>query len=641
MTAYIGSFLVLLAFLNAILLISSKPILSRFVPDYGAVILSSSKLQFPLTLFSFICLIASFLADDFSLKYVSSNSNSLLPYYYKISATWAGHEGSMLLWCLVLSLWTFLASIYSRDLEADFRLKFLSIMGLLNLGFLAFLIFTSNPFDKNVSIPIDGKDLNPLLQDFGLIVHPPMLYMGYVGLSVVFSFAVTCLLKKDFKPEWAKWIRPWALISWSFLTLGIALGSWWAYYELGWGGWWFWDPVENASFMPWLITTALIHSLITCEQKSMFKNWTILLSIIAFSLSLLGTFLVRSGILTSVHSFANDPARGAFILLFLTIITGAALILYLKNSSKMNDKTSFTFFSKESFFLINNILLVTATFTILLGTMYPLILDIFGLEKISVGVPYYNAVFLPLMIPLVFLAGYIPILFSSKNRDMKNQAKYFFTSFIIILSLSFLSILLFDEYNLSVFIGLFLFLWIILNLIYELIKKIIITGNIQIFVKNIGMFMSHLGLAIFILGATMVENSKIEKEIILSLNEKVEINNYTFQFMNLAETEGPNYSAVIGHFRVFLDNNFITDMYPEKRLYNSSEMPMTEAGIDPGFTRDLYITLGTMIDQDKWSVRIYHKPLIRLIWIGALMMVLGGIFSVFSKKRKNSMVNTS
>ncbi len=641
MTAYIGSFLVLLAFLNALLLISSKPILSRFMSDYGSVILSSSKLQFPLTLFSFICLIVSFLADDFTLKYVSSNSNSLLPYYYKISATWAGHEGSMLLWCLVLSLWTFLASIYSRDLEEDFRLKFLSIMGLLNLGFLAFLIFTSNPFDKNLSIPIDGKDLNPLLQDFGLIVHPPMLYMGYVGLSVVFSFAVTCLLKQDFKPEWAKWIRPWALISWSFLTLGIALGSWWAYYELGWGGWWFWDPVENASFMPWLITTALIHSLITCEQKSMFKNWTILLSIIAFSLSLLGTFLVRSGILTSVHSFANDPARGAFILLFLAVITGAALILYLKNSSQMNDKTSFIFFSKESFFLINNILLVTATFTILLGTMYPLILDIFGLEKISVGVPYYNAVFLPLMIPLVFLAGYIPILFLSKNRDIKNQAKYFLISFIIILLLSCLNILLFDQYNLSIFIGLFLFLWIMLNLIYELIKKIKTTGSIHIFTKNIGMYMAHLGLAVFILGATMVENSKIEKEIILSLNEKVEINNYTFQFMNLTETEGPNYSAVIGHFRVFLNNKFITDMYPEKRLYNSSEMPMTEAGIDPGFTRDLYITLGTMIDQDKWSVRIYHKPLIRLIWIGALMMVFGGIFSVLSKKRKTSMVTAS
>ena len=633
MIAYIGSFLILLAFLNALLLITSKPILSKITADYESIVLSSSKLLFPLTLFSFICLIFSFLLDDFSLRYVSSNSNSLLPDHYKISATWAGHEGSMLLWCLVLSFWTFLASIYSRNLELDFRLNFLTIMGLLNLGFLAFLIFTSNPFEKNISIPVDGKDLNPLLQDFGLIVHPPMLYMGYVGLSVVFSFAVTCLLQKDFKPEWAKWIRPWALISWSFLTLGIALGSWWAYYELGWGGWWFWDPVENASFMPWLITTALIHSLITCEQKSMFKNWTILLSIIAFSLSLLGTFLVRSGILTSVHSFANDPARGAFILLFLAIITGAALILYLRNSSQMNDKTSFTFFSKESFFLINNILLVTATFTILLGTMYPLVLDIFGLEKISVGVPYYNAVFLPLMIPLVFLAGYIPILFSSSNRNLKSQAKYFFISFLIIIIISSFSILLFDEYNLSIFIGLFLFFWILLNLIYELIKKIIFTGNIKAITQNIGMFMAHLGLAIFILGATMVENSKTEKEIVVAVNEKLDIKNYTFQFMNITESEGPNYTAVIGHFKVYNNGEFLTDMYPEKRLYNSSEMPMTEAGIDPGFTRDLYITMGSLIDQDKWSVRIYHKPLIRLIWIGALMMVFGGIFSVLSKRK--------
>ena len=607
--------------------------MSKITADYESIVLSSSKLLFPLTLFSFICLIFSFLLDDFSLRYVSSNSNSLLPNHYKISATWAGHEGSMLLWCLVLSFWTFLASIYSRNLESDFRLNFLSIMGLLNLGFLAFLIFTSNPFEKNISIPVDGKDLNPLLQDFGLIVHPPMLYMGYVGLSVVFSFAVTCLIEKDFKPEWAKWIRPWALISWSFLTLGIALGSWWAYYELGWGGWWFWDPVENASFMPWLITTALIHSLITCEQKSMFKNWTILLSIIAFSLSLLGTFLVRSGILTSVHSFANDPARGAFILLFLAIITGAALILYLRNSSQMNDKTTLTFFSKESFFLINNILLVTATFTILLGTMYPLMLDIFGLEKISVGVPYYNAVFLPLMIPLVFLAGYIPILFSSSNRNLKSQAKYFLISFLLIMIISSFSILLFDEYNLSIFIGLFLFFWILLNLIYELIKKIMLTGNLKAITQNIGMFMSHFGLAIFILGATMVENSKTEKEIVVALNEKLDIKNYTFQFMNITESEGPNYTAVIGHFKIYDNGEFLTDMYPEKRLYNSSEMPMTEAGIDPGFSRDLYITMGTLIDQDKWSVRIYHKPLIRLIWIGALMMVFGGIFSVLSKRK--------
>ncbi len=641
MTAYIGSFLILLAFLNVLLLICSKPILSKVLPDYGSVILSSSKLQFPLTFFAFICLIFSFLTDDFSLKYVSSNSNSLLPYYYKISATWAGHEGSMLLWCLVLSFWTFLASIYSKDLDFDFRLKFLTIMGLLNLGFLAFLIFTSNPFEKNLSIPIDGKDLNPLLQDFGLIIHPPMLYMGYVGLSVVFSFAITCLLKQDFKPEWAKWIRPWALMSWSFLTLGIALGSWWAYYELGWGGWWFWDPVENASFMPWLITTALIHSLITCEQKSMFKNWTILLSIIAFSLSLLGTFLVRSGILTSVHSFANDPARGAFILLFLAIITGAALILYLRNSSKMNDKTSFDFFSKESFFLINNILLVTATFTILLGTMYPLVLDIFGLEKISVGVPYYNSVFLPLMIPLVFLAGYIPFLFLSNRKGAKNQVKYFITSLIIITIVSSFSILLFDEYNPSIFIGLFLFAWITLNLLYDLINKVLVIGGIKFFFNNIGMFLAHIGLAVFILGATIVENNNIEKEVIVSLNEELKIKNYTFRFIDIVESEGPNYSSVIAHFKVYSNNKYITDLYPEKRLYNSSEMPMTEAGIDPGLSRDLYITLGSMIDIDKWSIRIYHKPLIRLIWIGALMMALGGIFSVLNKRRKLKVVSLS
>ena len=639
MIAYIGFFLILLAFLNALILISSKPLLSKVMPDYGSVILSSSKLLFPLIFFSFISLVLSFLTNDFSLKYVSSNSNSLLPYYYKISATWAGHEGSMLLWCLVLSFWTFMASVYSKDLDADFRLKFLSIMGLLNIGFLAFLIFTSNPFEKNLSIPIDGRDLNPLLQDFGLIVHPPMLYMGYVGLSVVFSFAVTCLLKHDFKPEWAKWIRPWALMSWSFLTLGIALGSWWAYYELGWGGWWFWDPVENASFMPWLITTALIHSLITCEQKSMFKNWTILLSIIAFSLSLLGTFLVRSGILTSVHSFANDPARGAFILLFLAIITGSALILYLKNSPKMNDKTSFSFFSKESFFLINNILLVTATFTILLGTMYPLVLDILGLEKISVGVPYYNSVFLPLMIPLVFLAGYIPILFLSKKVKSQGQSKYFFISFIIVVLVSLLSHSLFDVYNLSIFIGFFLFVWITLNLIYDFISKLISTGSIRFFFKNIGMFMAHLGLALFVIGATIVENNKIEKEVVMNLNEKLDVGGYSFEFVDINENIGPNYSSVIGHFRVYANNEFITDMYPEKRLYNSSEMPMTEAGIDPGFKRDLYITLGTMIDQNKWSVRIYHKPLIRFIWIGALMMALGAILSVLMKRRNIKVVN--
>ena len=633
MTSYIGSFLITLALLNIILLVFAKPLLSKITINTDSLIITTSKLQFPLTLFAFFALIISFLTDDFSLKYISSNSNSALPYYYKISAVWSGHEGSMLLWCLILSFWMFLASVYSNNLDNKFRVQFLSIMGILNIGFLVFLIFTSNPFEKNLSVPVDGKDLNPLLQDFGLIVHPPMLYMGYVGLSVVFSFALTCCIHNDFKKEWAKWIRPWALASWSFLTLGIALGSWWAYYELGWGGWWFWDPVENASFMPWLITTALIHSLITCEQKSMFKNWTILLSIIAFSLSLLGTFLVRSGILVSVHSFANDPARGAFILLFLSIVIGGSLLLYFKNSPKMNDNTTFEFFSKESFFLINNILLVTATFTILLGTIYPLILDLLGLEKISIGVPYYNAVFLPIMIPLVLLAGFAPIRFLSNHNQ--NTYKYLLISFFIILIFSIISMMLFSKFNFNVLLGIFLFTWITINIFYSLYKKYQMSSTIRAIFTNIGMTLAHLGLAVFILGATIVENDKTEEELIMTIGDKISLRSYTFTFLKIDEYVGPNYEAMRGTFLVHEEGKFITKLIPEKRLYFSSEMPMTEAGIDPAIGRDLYITLGSMISSDKWSVRVYHKPLIRLIWIGALIMVLGGFLSIMSKTRIN------
>ncbi|MBT3548899.1 MAG: heme lyase CcmF/NrfE family subunit [Gammaproteobacteria bacterium] len=633
MISYIGSFLILIALLNASLLVLARPIFSKISTDYDSLILSTSKLQFPLVLIAFICLIASFVNDDFSLRYISSNSNSALPFFYKISATWAGHEGSMLLWCLILSFWTFMASIYSKSLNIEFRTKFLSIMGFLNLGFLLFLVFTSNPFEKNISIPIDGKDLNPLLQDFGLIVHPPMLYMGYVGLSVVFSFAVTCLLQNDFKREWARWVRPWALISWSFLTLGIALGSWWAYYELGWGGWWFWDPVENASFMPWLVTTALIHSLITCEQKAMFKNWTILLSIIAFSLSLLGTFLVRSGILISVHSFANDPARGAFILLFLTIIVGGSLLIYFKNAPKIQDNISFDFFSRESFFLINNILLVTATFTILLGTIYPLLLDLLGLEKISVGVPYYNAVFLPIMTPLVLLAGYIPIMFSSKSKNKKYMISHLLLSFLIVILFTLFSIYFLDNYNISILLGIFIFIWISFNIIYDLIMKIYFSNIKKISFSNIGMMFAHLGLAVFILGATIVENNKVEKEVVIKIGDTIQVKDYTFEFKNISEYEGPNYQGIMAKFLVYENNNLLTELYPEKRIYASNNMPMTEAGIDPGLSRDLYITLGTLINDDVWSVRIYHKPLIRLIWLGALMMVFGGILSVLYKRK--------
>ncbi len=628
--SYIGFFLILLALFNSIILVSSQPLLSKIDKSYQQIIFSASKIQFPIVLLSFICLIYSFLINDFSLKYVSSNSNSALPYFYKISASWAGHEGSLLLWCLILSFWMFLASNYSKTLETGFRKNFLSIMGGINLGFLLFLVFTSNPFEKNLSIPIDGKDLNPLLQDFGLIVHPPILYMGYVGLSVVFSFAITCCIHKEFKPEWANWIRPWVLASWSFLTLGIALGSWWAYYELGWGGWWFWDPVENASFMPWLMTTALIHSLIICEQKQVFKNWTILLSIFAFSLSLLGTFLVRSGILISVHSFANDPARGIFILSFLAFIIGGSLLIYFLNASEIKDKNKFGLVSKETFFLLNNILLVTATFTILLGTIYPLFLDLLGLEKISVGVPYYNLVFLPIMIPLVFLAGCIPIL----NFSSSNISKVF-QSIGLTLILSILILYVFEKYSIPILIGLFLFFWVVINLIYDFIKRIFSTQSFSNAINNIGMYLAHIGLAVFILGATIVENDKTEKEVVMDIGDTVNIKEYSFIFRGMKENREANYDALIGVFDVKKEGKLITTLLPEKRLYFSSDLPMTEAGIEPGFTRDLYVTLGNFIDEDKWSVRIYHKPLVRLIWLGAILMALGGaVNSVYRRKRK-------
>tara|TARA_B100000508_G_scaffold124663_1_gene108107 strand:+ start:851 stop:2770 length:1920 start_codon:yes stop_codon:yes gene_type:complete len=633
MSSYLGYFLIMLGLINASLLVISKPVFSRITSNYDSIIQSTSKLQFPLLLASFVCLILSFLYDDFSLKYVSSNSNSSLPFYYKISATWAGHEGSMLLWCLILSFWMYLASKYSKSLDGRFRNSFLSILGLLNIGFLIFLAFTSNPFERNISIPIDGKDLNPLLQDFGLIIHPPMLYMGYVGLSVVFSFAVACLIHRDFSPVLARWIRPWALASWSFLTLGIALGSWWAYYELGWGGWWFWDPVENASFMPWLITTALIHSLITCEQKSMFKNWTIILAILAFSLSVLGTFLVRSGILISVHSFANDPARGIYILLFLAAILGVALYIYFKNSSFMNDNLKFKLLSRESFFLINNILLVTATFTILLGTIYPLILDLLGLEKISIGTPYYNAVFLPIMTPAIILAGYVPLMLYLKNKRNFELLKHIYLSVGIILLFTLPSIYFLDEYNMLVLLGIFIFVWVICNLIYYIYKIYKESKNMNLLKNKLGMIFSHIGLAVFVLGATVVESNNLEQELVMSPGQVVKLKNYQFKLNQLSEYEGPNYTSVKADFVIYRNDEIIAEVFPEKRLYNSSEMPMTEAGIAPKINGDLYITLGNLISENKWSVRIYFKPMVRLIWLGAILMFIGGIISILTRKQ--------
>jgi cytochrome c-type biogenesis protein CcmF len=450
--------------------------------------------------------------------------------------------------------------------------------------------------------------------------------MGYVGLSVVFSFAVACCFEKEFKKEWAQWLRPWVLASWAFLTLGISLGSWWAYYELGWGGWWFWDPVENASFMPWLMATALIHSVIASGEKGMFKSWTILLSIFTFSLSLLGTFLVRSGILISVHSFASDPSRGIFILLMLAMLIGGGLAAYTMNSKKFIDDNEVKIFSKEGFFLLNNILLVTATFTILLGTMYPLILDILGLEKISVGVPYYNAVFIPLMIPLILLVGYVPILLSriSKNKQMFQLLIIFLTSLVLSLLFSINSILY--------FIGFFSAVWIIMNIFFDLF---LYTKNSVRLKSRTGMYFAHFGLAIFILGASISENTKIEKELVLSIGETTSIGSFDYTLNKLEEQKSVNYDAIIASVLVSKNDSFVAEIKPEKRLYHSSESAMTEAGIFAKLDRDLYVSLGNMIDDNKWSLRVYDKPFIRFIWIGTIFMIIGSILSIRFRKKSN------
>ena len=620
---YVGHFLLLLGLMNCIILLSPKVFTNSNISQ--EILFSASKLHFPIILISFLCLITTFVGEDYSLDYVSKNSNSSLPLIYKISAAWAGHEGSMLLWCVVSSFWMFLASVYSSNLHKRLRVNFLAIMGILNLGFLLFVVATSNPFDRNMTIPLDGNDLNPLLQDFGLIVHPPMLYMGYVGLSVVFSFAVACCFEDDFKKEWAQWIRPWVLASWAFLTLGIALGSWWAYYELGWGGWWFWDPVENASFMPWLMATALLHSVIATSEKGIFKSWTILLSIFTFSLSLLGTFLVRSGILISVHSFANDPSRGVFILFMLIALIGGGLLSYALNSKKFVDDSDVRLISKEGFFLLNNILLVTATFTILLGTMYPLFLDILGLEKISVGVPYYNAVFVPLMIPLILLVGYVPILLSRTSID--SQLVQLFIIFVISIFLS----LIFSVQSILFFIGIFSTVWIIANILFDFYRS---SDNSVKIRRRVGMYFAHFGLAIFIIGASVSESNKIEKEFTLEIGETKKVGVFDYRFENLKEFKSTNYDAVIASIIVSKGDRFITEINPEKRLYHSSDSPMTEAGINGRLDRDLYVSLGNMVSDNKWSMRIYDKPLIRLIWIGTIFMILGAIFSIRFKQSK-------
>ena len=592
--------------------------------------------QFAFLGFSFACLTYAFMVDDFSVAYVAHNSNSALPWYYKFSAVWGAHEGSLLLWAFILAGWTFAVAIFSRQLPEDMLARVLGVMGLISIGFLLFLIVTSNPFERLLpQVPMDGRDLNPLLQDFGLIVHPPMLYMGYVGFSVAFAFAIAALLGGRLDAAWARWSRPWTLVAWAFLGLGIALGSWWAYYELGWGGWWFWDPVENASFMPWLVGTALIHSLAVTEKRGVFKSWTVLLAIAAFSLSLLGTFLVRSGVLTSVHAFATDPERGVFILIFLLMVVGGSLTLFAMRAPVVKSQVGFGLWSRETLLLVNNLLLVVATAMILLGTLYPLLLDALSGAKLSVGPPYFNAMFVPLIGALMLTLG-VGILVRRKDTPLKWLLSMLTPVLITSVVLGGLGSLLFGDFNWAVLAVSLLAAWVVIAGIRDLLDKTrhkgLFKGMRSLAPSYWGMHLAHLGLAVCAIGVVLTSHQSAERDLRLAPGESLSLGGYEFVFEGAVHHEGPNFTSDKATIRVLDGDKQIATLHPEKRLYTVQQMPMTEAGIDAGFTRDLYVALGEPLGDGAWAVRVHIKPFVRWIWLGALMMGLGGVLAASDRR---------
>jgi len=591
---------------------------------------------------SFICLTYAFLMDDFSVGYTARQSNTELPTVYKISSVWGGHEGSLLLWTMFLAMWTAAVALFSRAMPLIIRGRVIAVMGLISVGFLLFLLLTSNPFDRMFPVPVEGRSLNPLLQDFGLIIHPPMLYMGYVGFSVAFAFAIAAMLGGRLDSAWAKWSRPWTNIAWVFLTVGIALGSWWAYYELGWGGWWFWDPVENASFMPWLVGTALIHSLAATEKRGVFKAWTVLLAIFAFSLSLLGTFLVRSGVLTSVHAFANDPERGIFILMFLAVVVGGSLLLYFYRAPQIRSTVKLNMLSREGGLLINNILLVITASSVLLGTLYPLALDALDAGKISVGPPYFNALFVPLTIPIALLLG-VAALARWKQDSLERMGKKLIIPFVVSVVVgTALPFALLDEVKWGAVVAVILAVWITMTSAQGIVDRI--SGKRDKFQALFntprgfyGMTFAHMGVAIFVVGITLTTLYSTEKDIRLVKGQSYSIGEYEFIFEGVQNATGPNYKAAEGSFTTLYKGEEIGRLYSQKRLYNAGGMPMTEAGIDAGFWRDLYVSLGEDLDgKGAWSVRLYHKPFIRWIWLGSLIMAFGGLLAATDKRYRKS-----
>ncbi|MBL8540400.1 MAG: heme lyase CcmF/NrfE family subunit, partial [Betaproteobacteria bacterium] len=598
--------------------------------------------QFVFVAIAFGCLAWSFVNNDFSVLNVASHSNSRLPLPYRFAATWGSHEGSLLLWTLMLTVWSVAVTVFSRHLPLDMVARVLGVMGLVSVGFLLFLLLTSNPFDRLLPAAAEGRDLNPLLQDPAMVVHPPMLYMGYVGFSVAFAFAIAALISGRLDATWARWSRPWTTVAWMFLTLGIMLGSWWAYYELGWGGWWFWDPVENASFMPWLTGTALIHSLAATEKRGSFKSWTVLLAIAAFSLSLLGTFLVRSGVLTSVHAFATDPKRGIFILAFLSIVIGSSLALYAWRAPKVGLGGSFALVSRESMLLANNVLLLVAAGTVLLGTLYPLAIDALGLGKLSVGPPYFNAVFVPLMAPAVFLMGVGPIARWKEARlpELAVRLRWAFaTGVTAAVVLPFVM----GTWTPLIAVGFLLAFWVVAAVIVSLAGTAHARGGQSLWRRlskhsrsTWGMHLAHLGVAVFILGITVVGGFETESDVKMEPGTTTTTGGYTFRFDGVEERAGANYRAARGTVTVLAGERVVEVMHPEKRVYEASGMAMTEAAIDTGLLRDLYVSLGEPIGPNAWIVRVYYKPLVDWIWGGCILMALGGLLAVSDRRYRFS-----
>ena len=608
--------------------------------DWMALARPSTAVLFVLVAISFACLTIAFVQHDFSVQYVASNSNSALPLEFRIAAVWGGHEGSMLLWLLMQCGWMGAVALFSRNLPLPVLARILSVMSLTLVGFLLFTLLTSNPFDRLVPAAPDGRDLNPLLQDPGMIFHPPLLYMGYVGFAVAFSFAVAALIGGNLDAQWARWTRPWTTAAWIVLTLGIALGSWWAYYELGWGGWWFWDPVENASFMPWLVGTALIHSLAVTEKRGAFKAWTVLLAIAAFSLSLLGTFLVRSGVLSSVHAFATDPERGLFILAFLTVVIGASLALYAWRAPTVGLGTRFSQVSRESFLLANNVLLVVAAGAVLLGTLYPLVLDALGLGKISVGPPYFDTVFVPLMAPLVFLMGVGPLA-RWKEASLPDLARRVRWAAVVTLLAALGAGWAEGEISWMGSLGLAMAFWIVATLGVDLWERVRPAGGMRSSILHrlrqlpramVGMMVAHLGVAAFILGVTIVNTYQVERDVTMQVGDTTEIAGYVFTFRGVREVDGPNFTAVRGTIDVTKGERAVVTMSPEKRVYRVQTMPMTEAAIYSRVTGDLYVSLGQPDDKGAWVVRVYYKPFVTWIWGGCVIMALGGLLAASDRR---------